>query len=91
VTVAGFFQMDTIGSTFDTVLHVYDRASCFGPALPGGCNDDGGGNRTSLVTVSLNQGQTVLVVVDGYTSRSGFFSLHIAPVPTPTPTHTASM
>jgi len=88
--VAGLFQMDTIGSTFDTVLHVYDGASCFGPALARGCNDDGGGNRTSLVTVSLRQGQTVLIVVDGSSSRSGFFSLHISAAPAATPTNTPS-
>jgi hypothetical protein len=87
---AGLFQIDTIGSTFDTVLHVHDGASCFGLVLPGGCNDDGGGNHSSRVAVSLGQGQTILIVVDGYRSSSGFFTLHISAAPAPSARNVSS-
>lgn len=60
--------------SFDTVLEV--RNFTTGASLR--CNDDSNGTRFSTVSVSLSIGQTVRVVVDGYGSSAGPFSLSIS-------------
>jgi hypothetical protein len=72
------YQIDTRGSTFDTILQV-ENGACGGSVLM--CNDDGGGGTTSSVQVALAAGQTVLITVDGYQSNSGTFVLNITPMP----------
>jgi hypothetical protein len=42
-----------------------------------GCNDDSNGTLQSTVSVSLAGGQTVMIVVDGYSTSSGPFQLNI--------------
>jgi hypothetical protein len=69
----GTYQIDTIGSFTDTVIHVRD-GNCSGPELA--CDDDGGGNLTSLVFVNLVQGQTVVIFADSY-GGGGPYVLHI--------------
>jgi hypothetical protein len=85
---SGSYQIDTLGSAFDTVLYVRD-GSCSGPQLA--CNDDGTGTLQSVVTVGLSAGQSVVIVVDGFSTRSGGFTLNIhassAPTATLTPTN----
>jgi hypothetical protein len=60
------YTIDTCASdfTYDTVLSVHD-GSCTGPSLA--CNSDACGlsGLLSRVTVSLQQGQGVVIVVDG--------------------------
>ena len=58
----GMYTFDTVGSSYDTVIHVRD-ATCAGLELA--CNDDSFGT-DSEVQVQLAAGQTVIVVVDGY-------------------------
>jgi hypothetical protein len=70
----GEYTFDTVGSSFNTVLHVHG-GSCAGPEL--GCNDDSGGPQ-SAVTVPLTAGQVVVVAVDGAgAASSGAFTLNI--------------
>lgn len=69
----GLYTFDTNGSDFDTVLYVLDGAECGAPEIA--CDDDGGDSVQSELTVQLDAGQTVVVVVDGYSSNSGGFSL----------------
>lgn len=69
----GTYTFDTVGSAFDTVLHVRD-GGCSGPSIA--CNDDFSGLR-SQVQVTLTAGQTVTVVVDGYSSGSGTYVLNV--------------
>lgn len=69
----GEFTFSTDGSDFDTVLYVLDGEDCTGPELA--CDDDGGDSTQSQVTVTLSEGQTVAVVVDGYDDSSGAFVL----------------
>jgi len=65
---AGDFTFDTHGSSYDTQLYVLD-GTCGGTELA--CNDDApSGGLQSEVTVTLTAGQTVIVVVDGYSSYS---------------------
>ncbi len=70
----GVVTVDTIGSSFDTVLGVYS-GSC--DALTHvGCNDDGGGNLTSLLTHPVTAGVTYYYVVGGYSSAAGQLVFH---------------
>jgi hypothetical protein len=70
---AGSYTFSTLGSSFDTVLEV--RQHNTGASL--GCNDDSNGTLQSTVGISLSSGQTVMIVVDGYGSGSGWFQLNI--------------
>ncbi|HWB76893.1 MAG TPA: hypothetical protein VG755_18125 [Nannocystaceae bacterium] len=69
---AATYQFDTIGSDYDTVLTVRD-SSCGGVELA--CDDDLGGNLSSLVTLDLAAGQTVIVGVDGFDGDVGGYVL----------------
>jgi hypothetical protein len=87
--VTAAYQIDTLGSAFDTILYVRN-ATCAGAQLA--CNDDANGSLQSLVTVPLSAGQSVVIVVDGYSTLSGAFTLNVrlAPAATPTATGTAT-
>lgn len=69
----GLYTFDTNGSDFDTVLYVLDGVECGAPELA--CDDDGGDSVQSEVSVVLDEGQSVTVVVDGYNANSGTFVL----------------
>jgi len=71
---AGTFTFNTLGASYDTVLHIYDRAN--GTAL--GCNDDDQGTLQSSITLSLNAGQSLRIVVDGYAWACGSFVLNVS-------------
>ena len=72
----GMYVFDTNGSSFDTLLEVR-TGSCGGPSL--GCDDDGGFGTQSLITLSLTAGDMLVVIVEGYSSRSGNYMLSINP------------
>ena len=65
--------VDTIGSAFDTILAV-TTSTCM-PANELGCNDDGSGVQ-SVVTLANVAAGSYAVVVDGYSTNSGAFTLH---------------
>lgn len=70
----GIYLFDTIGSDFDTVLHVRDE--CGGTEL--GCNNDIDGVETaSQVNLTLQQDDSVVLVVDG-NDEDGNYTLNIA-------------
>ncbi|WP_437636264.1 MXAN_6577-like cysteine-rich protein [Sorangium sp. So ce854] len=71
----GSYVISTIGSSYDTVLHVHSDG-CTGSTLS--CNDDSGGLGTSRMTLTLTAGQVITIVVDGYNSASGNFTLNIS-------------
>jgi hypothetical protein len=58
----GSYRFDTAGSSFDTVLSIFD--ACDGPALV--CNDDASFELQSELTIDLDGGEKLLVVVDGH-------------------------
>lgn len=70
----GSYTFDTIGSAIDTVLYVRN-GGCMGPQL--GCDDDGGGNDASLVSLNLTQGQSIILFADGYFG-SGAYQLNVS-------------
>lgn len=70
----GIYTFDTIGSDYDTVLYVRD--DCGGEEL--GCNDNiTGGMTESQVNVTLEQDESVVVVVDG-NSEDGNYVLNVS-------------
>jgi hypothetical protein len=71
---AGTFQVDTYGSTYDTALMVL-ATDCDGEQLA--CNDDIGTPQSALL-VTLEAGETVLVVLDGFGGAKGDFTLNIS-------------
>ena len=72
----GAYTFDTVGSSFNTVLHVRD-GGCVGRELA--CNDDtlSGLVLRSTVTLDLAAGQVVALIVDGSGVEQGDFTLNI--------------
>ncbi len=73
---AGTYTFTTAGSDFDTLLYL--RASCDGPDAV--CNDDVvlGVVRSSTATVTLDAGEPVFVIIDGWEDSAGNYVLNIA-------------
>lgn len=62
---AGFFDVSTEGSTFDTVLSIR-RGACDGEELL--CVDDVGTLRQAALTIELEACETIVIVVDGFSA-----------------------
>jgi hypothetical protein len=73
---AGDWTFDTIGSDFDTMLAVFD-GECSSPSERLACNDDSEGLLSS-VTVTLDEGQVITVVVAGFEARTGDYVLNVS-------------
>lgn len=73
VPFRGDLQVDTIGSSFDTVLVVKDPN---GNVV--GCNDDapGYGVQSRIVLTNLTRPGWYSVIVDGYSTATGTYTLH---------------
>lgn len=80
---AGTFTVDTVGSSFDTVLAVYTGGSVSTLTLRGS-DDDSGGNLTSRAVVQVAAGTNYAIAVDGYGGASGTVNLAYAFTATPT-------
>ena len=65
-------RVDTIGSTFDTVLSIMDSA-CTGTLA---CDDQSGGNNTSLITMFDVPAGAYGIIVDGW-SGDGDYMLNV--------------
>ncbi len=72
---AGNYVIDTLGSSYDTVVYVRD-GSCIGEEL--GCDDDGGPNTQSSLSVALQAGQDIVIFADGYSDDAGAVTLTIS-------------
>jgi hypothetical protein len=69
------YVFDTRGSDFDTVLSLKD-GGCLGPVRS--CNDDDDyGNATSMLVATMEKGETVALVVDGFQGAEGDFVLNV--------------
>ena len=76
VDAPGCIQLDTAGSSFDTVLHV--RTDCRDAATEVACNDDSGGLQSAL-EVEAQADTVYYVFVDGYSDASrGDIVLNVA-------------
>ncbi len=72
----GQITIDTIGSSFDTVLHVYDGCD---PAALLACADGvpGGSIVPSQVSFVVDEGTPLIIFVDGWFGSSGSFTLNL--------------
>jgi large repetitive protein len=66
-------QIDTIGSSYDTVLLLRDVACSADIA----CDDDSGGSLTSEITLANVAPGGYAIVVDGFSASSGAFTLNV--------------
>ncbi|MDX9721041.1 MAG: hypothetical protein RBU37_09840, partial [Myxococcota bacterium] len=75
----GCYRIDTVGSSYDTVLYVRDYLA--GTQLE--CNNDGAGiSPQSMVQIDAAMaGQGYLIVVDGASTNEGDYVLNINPCP----------
>jgi hypothetical protein len=83
----GPIVISTCGSSYDTVLSVYDTNSCpSGTGTQIACDDDAdagtacSGSRSSSVTVNAVQGETYYIRVSGYDDATGNYQLNLGPV-----------
>lgn len=72
----GAVTLDTIGSSFDTLLAVYRGNSVSGLSLVAS-DDDSGGNSQSQVTFAAEAGVTYQIAVDGYNGAGGSIILNL--------------
>lgn len=73
----GVYRFSTEGSSFDTVLYAWDLAEC-GEVPPFVCNDDSGFDTDSTLLLDLDEGQKIVVGVDGFGPGDfGPFLLHV--------------
>jgi subtilisin-like proprotein convertase family protein len=73
--------VDTIGSSFDTLLAVYRGSSVNGLTAVASNDDIGSGNRQSRVTFTPVAGTTYRIAVDGYNGASGGTVLTLSQIP----------
>jgi|GEM_PF-3547910 len=85
----GTLKIDTCGTSYDTVLTVYQSSSCpSGSGSEVGCSDDdlvagpcaAAGNRTSYLSLSVVAGLPYYIRVSGFNGASGNYVLHVGPV-----------
>ncbi|MGE3106784.1 MAG: GC-type dockerin domain-anchored protein [Phycisphaerales bacterium] len=83
----GPLTISTCGSSYDTVLSVYEYPLCPPPGTGAeiACNDDapagqGCGIRQSLVTFNATAGTTYFIRVAGFQEAAGAFQLNVGPV-----------
>lgn len=80
---SGIVTIDTMGSTFDTLLAVYIGSAVNNLTLIAS-DDDSGGNLTSRVTFTATSGTTYRIAVDGYNGVAGNIRLSWSlAIPTP--------
>ncbi len=72
----GWVQIDTLGSSFDTLLAVYTGSAVDGLSWVAS-DDDGGGNFTSRVFFNAEADVEYRVAVDGYNGDTGTYMLRV--------------
>ncbi|MCA9699709.1 MAG: hypothetical protein KC431_19440, partial [Myxococcales bacterium] len=75
--VTGIYRLDTFGSDFDTVVHVYEGECNDGFQIA--CNDDNvNGGLESEVEFEMFAGQIYTLVIDGFGAAAGSFSAQLS-------------
>ncbi len=86
----GLVTIDTIGSSFDTILGIYTGSSVASLTLVAS-DDDSGGSRTSLTSFPGVVGTVYQIAVDGFNGDSGNIVLHVSQAPPIPPGVTVSV
>lgn len=74
------YRFDTFGSNFNTVLHI---RSFTDTSEVLGCNNNHSGTEQSSMGLDLDEGTTVVIVIDGFADATGDFDLNISEIPCP--------
>ena len=69
----GTYTIDTVGSNYDTALGVFSADGSIEIA----CNDDGGPGTLSSLSLDLQAGEVITIVVDGYAGSTGDYVLNL--------------
>ncbi len=77
--VSDYFIFDTSGSSFDTVLGIFDE--CDGTEVA--CNNNNGQLATSEIVARVERDETLLIAVDGFAGDQGMGNLNISRVSCP--------
>lgn len=77
-SATGQVDLDTCGSSFDTMLAVY-TGTAVGALTEVAANDDGSCGYQSSLSFAATAGTTYRIVVDGYGRATGAVTLHRAP------------
>lgn len=79
-TQDGSVTFHTLGSSFDTVLSLWDRCpGADGRGVELACNDDAAGTDQSRLTLEMTAGQEVRIRVAGFNGDAGDFELTVGP------------
>ncbi|MFO7565660.1 MAG: hypothetical protein R6X02_23660 [Enhygromyxa sp.] len=79
VPQTGTYQIDTNGSSYDTLVTV-QAGMCMDAGQIIACDDDGGESTQSLVLVDLFEGEEVTIIIDAWNANStGDWVLNITP------------
>ncbi len=73
---SGRLDVNTVGSSFDTLLAVY-TGTTLPNLVPIGWDDEAGGNNTSSLSMFVTAGVTYAIAVDGYQGASGLVNLNL--------------
>ena len=73
---SGSWEINTQGSSFDTLLGIYTGTAVNGLTTVAG-NDDGGAGLSSKVTIVATAGTAYQIAVDGYAGDSGSVMLNV--------------
>jgi hypothetical protein len=80
-------EVNTIGSSFDTVLAVYEPLNWESPTVNYlrviGRDDESGGNHTSKLLFQAYSTNDHYIAVDGYAGETGNITLRLQPIPPP--------
>ena len=71
---AGSWQIDTFGSSFDTMLSVHTGSGCTATCTY--FNDQSGGNQSSVIVGGVSIGDTFLIQVGGWNGAAGLGGLN---------------
>ena len=74
----GSITVDTNGSSFDTLLSVYNGSCPFDAAELVGCDDDSGNGLASSITFDAVEGQTYAIRVGGFGNAAGLVFLGVS-------------
>jgi len=80
-TASGTLTVDLCGSSYDTVVHVHENA--IGNEI--GCNDDFCGLQSTLSGLAVTSGNTYIIIVSGYSSANGAYTIAVSMPPPPQP------
>ncbi|MBN2500379.1 MAG: C39 family peptidase [Anaerolineales bacterium] len=76
-STSGTYTIDTFGSGFDTILHVFEGTAYNDLSLVD-CNDDSQGTYQSKLNAELTAGVTYAINVSGYAGVSGTLDLNVS-------------